>query len=153
MNVNKVMLGGNLTRDPEMRFLATGENSRAVANFGLAINHRYKSADGQAKEEVTFVDVECWGKTAELCGQYLTKGRGCFIEGRLKLDSWEDKDTKAKRSKLKVVADSVQFLGGKGVGDGSDDAEPAPAKRAEPRVNVNMTGAKPIAGNSELPPF
>ena len=104
--INRVLLGGNLTRDPVVRFLA---NEQAVANFGLAINRRYKGADGQQKEEVTFVDVEAWGRTAELVGQYLVKGRSCFIEGRLKLDAWDDKDGQ-KRSKLKVVADSVQFL-------------------------------------------
>ena len=102
---NRVMLAGNLTRDPQVRFFA---NERAVADFGLAINRKYKTNDGQMKEETTFVDVEAWGRTAELVGQYLTKGRGCFIEGRLKLDSWDDKESGQKRSKLKIVADSVE---------------------------------------------
>jgi single-strand DNA-binding protein len=106
-NINRVLLAGNLTRDPQCRFLA---NEQAVVNFGLAINRRWKGNDGQMKEETTFVDVEAWGRLAELVGQFLTKGKPCFVEGRLKLDAWEDKDG-AKRSKLKVVADSVQFLG------------------------------------------
>ena len=106
LNLNKVMLAGNLTRDPEVR--NTGKTS--VANFGLAINRKFKSGD-EKKEETTFVDVECWGTTAELVGQYLTKGRGVYLEGRLKLDQWEDKETKQKRSKMKIVADMVQFLG------------------------------------------
>lgn len=124
MNINRVLVAGNLTRDPKVRMLDGG---RAVAAFGLAVNERYTGKDGAKKETTTFLDVECWGKTAELVGQYLTKGRGCFIEGRLKQDTWEDKATKQKRSKLLVVADNVQFLGGKGNGDGSDDAE-APQK-------------------------
>ncbi len=113
--VNRVLLGGNLTRDPQVRFLA---NEQAVANFGLAINRRFKGSDGQMKDEVTFIDIEAWGRTAELVGQYLTKGRACFVEGRLKLDNWDDKDGQ-KRSKLKVVADSVQFLdsGNRGGGE------------------------------------
>jgi len=108
MNVNRTLLAGNLTRDVESR--AVGD--KTVANFGLAINHRYKGKDGEVKEEATFVDIEAWGRTGELCAQYLTKGSGCFIEGRLKLDQWTDKDGQ-KRSKLKVVADSVQFMGRK----------------------------------------
>lgn len=125
-NLNKVLIMGHLTRDPETRFL---ENEKCVANFGLAINHHYKGADGTKKEEVTFVDIEAWGRTAELCGQYLTKGKACFIEGRLKLDSWDDKDGN-KRQKLKVVADNVQFLGGKSAGDegGQRPAVAAPKK-------------------------
>lgn len=108
MNLNRVLLAGNLTRDPQIRFLA---NEKAVGEFGLAVNRRFKDANGEAKEEVTFVDIEVWGRTAELVGQYLTKGKGCFIEGRLKLDSWDDKETGQKRSKLRVVADQVQFTG------------------------------------------
>src|SRR5690242_4041623 len=132
LQLNRVLLAGNLTRDPQVRFFA---NERAVADFGLAINRRYKTADGQMKEEVTFVDVEAWGRTAELVGQYLTKGRACFVEGRLRLDSWEDKKDGQKRSKLKVVADNVQFLdsnrdrgqGGAPAAEGADDAAAEPA--------------------------
>ncbi len=152
LNLNRVLLAGNLTRDPTVRFLA---NEKAVAQFGLAINRRFKDANGQQKEETTFVDVETWGRTAELVGQYLTKGRGCFIEGRLKLDSWDDKETGQKRSKLMVVADNVQFTDAKGEGaprprGGADDVEndaadvrPAPARPAAPAA---------AAGDDE-PPF
>lgn len=152
--INRVLLGGNLTRDPQVRFLA---NEQAVANFGLAINRRFKGSDGQMKDEVTFVDIEAWGRIAELVGQYLTKGRACFVEGRLKLDSWDDKDGQ-KRQKIKVVADSVQFLdsgrregggaGGAGEGDGAPAGEPAaagaPGKPSRP--------APAPAGDDE-PPF
>lgn len=124
LNYNRVMLAGNLTRDPEIKYLT---NENAVTNFGLAINRRYKSG-GETKEEVTFVDVEAWGKTAENCSQYLTKGRPVFIEGRIKLETWEDKTSGQKRSKLKVVADSVQFLGGKN--DKESDEAPEPARAA-----------------------
>lgn len=123
--INKTMLGGRLTRDPEVR--KTGGN-KSVCNFGLAINHRFKGADGQTKDDTVFVDCECWGRTAELVGQYLKKGSAAFCEGRLKLDVWDDKEGN-KRSKLKVVVDSVQFLGGK-----QDDAprqQPAPANEPE----------------------
>jgi single-strand DNA-binding protein len=146
--INRVLLGGNLTRDPQVRFLA---NEQAVANFGLAINRRFKGSDGQMKEEVTFVDVEAWGRTAELVGQYLTKGRACFVEGRLKLDSWDDKDGQ-KRQKLKVVADSVQFLdsgnraGGSGApADGDSAGEPAPSPKP--------SRPAPAPAGDDEPPF
>ena len=137
LNYNRVMLAGNLTRDPQVKFF---NNEKAVCNFGLAINRRFKGADGQLKEETTFVDVEAWGRTAELVGQYLTKGSPAFIEGRLKLDSWEDKKDGSKRSKLTVVADTVQFLASRGQGGAGGDAgagdepptgatAPAPAAR------------------------
>jgi len=107
LNLNTVMLAGHLTRDPQLRSLA---NERTVVSFSLAINRRFKGADGEVKEDSTFVDCEAWGRTAELVGQYLAKGSACYLEGRLKLDSWEDKDG-GKRSRLKVVTDHVQFLG------------------------------------------
>ena len=150
---NRVMLAGNLTRDPQVRFFA---NERAVADFGLAINRKYKTNDGQLKEETTFVDVEAWGRTAELVGQYLTKGRGCFIEGRLKLDSWDDKESGQKRSKLKIVADSVQFVdsqrggqggsGPTGTMDGDEGAPPAP-RAARP------SSPAPAPAGDDEPPF
>jgi single-strand DNA-binding protein len=146
------MLAGNLTRDPQVRFFA---NERAVADFGLAINRRYKTNDGQMKEETTFVDVEAWGRTAELVGQYLTKGRSCYVEGRLKLDSWEDKEGQ-KRQKLKVVADSVQFLpDGRNQG-GGDRGAPAEAGQDEGGAPGPATAAParpaPAPADDE-PPF
>ncbi len=106
-NLNTVVLAGHLTRDPEMRPLA---GDKVVANFGLAINRRFKSPDGEIKEESTFIDCEAWGRTAELIGQYLAKGSAAYVEGRLKLDNWQDKEGQ-KRSRLKVVVENVQFLG------------------------------------------
>lgn len=108
---NKVILMGNLVRDPELRVTPRGS---AICQGGVAVNRTYKDDAGNQKSEVTFVDFEAWGKTAELIAKYLTKGRGCLLEGRLKLDSWEDKQTQQKRSKLKVVVEQVQFIGGRG---------------------------------------
>ena len=105
---NKVLLLGNLTRDPEVRYTPKGT---AIANIGLAVNRTYTTEGGEQKEEVTFIDIEVWGRQAETVGQYLAKGRPVFVEGRLKLDSWEDKESGQKRNKLKVVAERVQFLG------------------------------------------
>jgi len=105
--LNSVHVAGNLTRDPQVRFFA---DDKCVADFGLAINRRYTAKDGEKKEETTFIDVECWGRQAELVGQYLTKGRNAMIEGALKLDQWEDKDGN-KRSKIKVSAQRVHFIG------------------------------------------
>lgn len=158
-NINRVLLAGNLTRDPQVRFLA---NERAVADFGLAMNRRYRGADGEMKEDTTFVDIEAWGRTAELVGQYLTKGRSCFVEGRLRLDQWEDKSTGQKRNKLKVVADNVQFLdsrgdgGGGGGGGGYSRQAPQPSA-AEPDYGPPDGGPPPAGGPPPLgddePPF
>jgi single-strand DNA-binding protein len=117
---NLVVLMGNLTRDPEVRFTPGGA---AVASFGLAVNNRYKK-DGAVVDEVSFFDVEAWQKTAELCGEYLAKGRPVLIQGRLKQDRWED-DHGNKRSKIKVVATAVQFLGTKDKEDAPAGAAPA----------------------------
>ena len=119
---NNVILVGNLTRDPEIRFTTSGV---AVASFGLAVNNRYKK-DGNVVDEVSFFDIEAWQKTAELCGEYLKKGRSVLIQGRLKQDRWED-DHGAKRSKVKIVAVAVQFLGAKE----KDEAADAPAAGEE----------------------
>ena len=105
-SLNKVFLMGNLTRDPELRFTSNGS---AVAGFGMAINRRYKQGD-EWKEEVCFIDITVWGKQAENCAEYLSKGRPVFVEGYLKLNSWET-DAGEKRNKLEVVALTVQFLG------------------------------------------
>jgi single-strand DNA-binding protein len=117
-NFNKCYLMGNLTRDIELRHTS---GNQAVANLGLAINRRWKSADGQDREEVTYVDCEAWGRTAETLAKYLQKGRPVFIEGRLKLDTWEDKEGK-KQSKIRVVVEGFQFIdsrpGGAGGGGG-----------------------------------
>ena len=106
-NFNKVILAGNLTRDPELKYTPKGT---AVAKIGLAINRTWKSETGETKEEVTFVDVDAFGRTAEVIAQYLKKGRPILIEGRLRYDTWDDKQTNQKRSKLGVVAENFQFL-------------------------------------------
>lgn len=113
-NLNKVMLMGNLTRDVELK---TTPNNQTVGNIGLAVNRRWKSADGEQREETTFIDCEAWGKTAEILSKYLSKGRPVYIEGRLKLDQWEEKDG-TKRSKLRVVVEAFEFIDSKpGGGD------------------------------------
>jgi single-strand DNA-binding protein len=111
---NKVLLMGNLTRDVELKYT---QNNRAVANIGMAVNRRYRLESGEQREEVTFVDCEAWGRTAETMSKYLAKGRPVFIEGRLKLDQWEDQQGN-KRSKLRVVVDNFQFIDSKPGGDG-----------------------------------
>ncbi|GMV24116.1 MAG: hypothetical protein AMXMBFR58_01470 [Phycisphaerae bacterium] len=116
-NFNKVILLGNLTRDPELRHTS---GNQAVANIGLAVNRRWRSPDGEQREETTFVDCEAWGKTAEVMCQYLAKGRPVFIEGRLKLDQWEKEGQKF--SKLRVVVENFQFVdSGQGRGGGDSD--------------------------------
>lgn len=118
---NKVILMGNLTRDPEVRYTAS---NMAIAKIGLAVNRKYRTADGQMKEDVLFVDCDAFGKTAEAIGKFLTKGRPIFIEGQLRLDQWQDKTSGENRSKLKVVIDTFQFIdskpGGGGGGRGGD---------------------------------
>ncbi|HKI49783.1 MAG TPA: single-stranded DNA-binding protein [Desulfobacteria bacterium] len=123
---NKVLLMGNLTRDPELRFTSNGS---ALAKFGLAVNRKYKAGD-EWKEEVCFVDITVWGKQAENCAEYLSKGRPVFIDGRLQFSTWETDDGQ-KRNKLEVVANTVQFLGQSGGGGKpgmQPDMEDAPVK-------------------------
>lgn len=124
-NFNKVILAGNMTRDPELRYTPKGT---AIAKFGLAINRNWTAEDGQKREEVTFVDVDAFGKQAEVIGQYLKKGRPVLVEGRLKLDQWDDKQTGQKRSRLGVVLESFSFLdSGNREGGGAPSASSAPA--------------------------
>jgi single-strand DNA-binding protein len=113
---NKVILVGNLTRDPQVKRTPAGQ---AVTELGLAVNRTWwDKQSNQKKEETTFVDVTLWGRDAEVAGEYLSKGRPVLIEGRLQLDSWEDKQTGQKRSKLRVVCERMQMLGGRGEGGG-----------------------------------
>ncbi|BCX48339.1 single str and edDNA-binding protein [Haloferula helveola] len=133
-NLNKVLLIGNLTRDPELRYTPKGT---AVADLGLAVNRRVSDGNGNWSDETTFVDVTVWGSTAENSQKFLTKGRGVFIEGRLQLDTWEDKQSGQKRSKLKVVGENVQFLpdgkGGGSGGSGGGSRSSAPASSSPPQ--------------------
>lgn len=109
---NKVILVGNLTRDPEVRYIPSGT---AVCELGLAVNRTwFDKQSNSRKEDTTFVDVTLWGRTAEIAGEYLSKGRSVLIEGRLQLDTWDDKETGKKRSKLKVVGEQMTMLGGRG---------------------------------------
>lgn len=115
---NKVMLMGNLTRDPEVRYTPKGS---AVADLSLAVNRVFSGDNGEKREEVTYVDVVLWARLAELAGQFLKRGNPVFIEGRLQMDQWEDKQTGQKRSRLRVVGEVMQFLGGKREGESASD--------------------------------
>ena len=123
-SLNKVMLIGNLTRDPELRVTPKGT---AICQFGLAVNRQFKDESGATRDETTFVDIEAWGKQGETVAKYCVKGRPLFVEGRLKLDTWDDKTTGQKRSKMKIVLENFQFLGGR---DGPGEGGPAGAPRA-----------------------
>ena len=142
-NFNKVILAGNLTRDPELRYTPNG---KAIAKFAMAINRNWTTETGEKKEEVTFVDIDAFGRQAEVISQYLKKGRPVLIEGRLKLDQWDDKQTGQKRSRLGVVLESFSFLdsGNRADGGGSPDApraaRPAPAPVAAPAGGGDDSG-------------
>lgn len=129
-SLNKVFLIGNLTRDPELRVTPKGT---AICQFGIAVNRQFKDDSGATRDETTFVDIEAWGKQGELVSKYLGKGSQCMVEGRLKLDQWEDKASGQKRSRLKVVLDNVQFLGApKGT---QSETQPKPATEARTYMN------------------
>jgi single-strand DNA-binding protein len=139
---NKVILVGNLTRDPELRYTPKGT---AIAKIGLAVNRVWTNEAGEKKEDVTFVDVDVFGRTAENVGQYMRKGRPILIEGRLKLDQWDDKQTGQKKSKLGVVAEIVQFLGSP-TGGGESGGAPA-ARPARPAAAPAAPPAEPVEGD------
>ena len=143
-NFNKVILAGNLTRDPELRYTPKGT---AIARIGMAINRTWKTETGETKEEVTFVDVDAFGRQAEVIAQYMRKGRPLLVEGRLKLDQWEDKNTHQKQSKLKVTLESFSFIdgprGGDGGGAGSEPARPRPAAAPATVPATPGPGAEP----------
>ncbi len=165
-SLNKVMLIGNLTRDPEVRYTPKGS---AVCDIGLAVNRSYVTDNGEKVEEVTFVDITLWNKTAELAGKYLHKGRPVYIEGRLQMDTWEDRQTGQKRQRLKVIGDQMQFLGssqggGERSGGGSGEegsggysrppqrpaAQQRPAERPAPAQQQNDDfGEGPITDGME----
>jgi len=125
---NKVILVGNLTRDPEVKYTTGGT---AVAEIGLAVNRTwFDQKSNERREETTFVDVTLWGRQAEVAGEYLAKGRSILIEGRLQLDTWDDRETGKKRSKLRVVGEQMQMLGGRGDGGGEGGGAPRGAGRS-----------------------
>lgn len=132
MNLNKVLLIGRLTRDPDLR---TTANGTAICDLGLAVNRRWRDQSGRDQEETCFVDVAVWGRSAENCAQYLQKGAPVLVEGRLRLEQWEDRNGGGKRSKLGVVADVVQFLGGRHDPEDSGAAEQAGNSRQSGRNN------------------
>jgi single-strand DNA-binding protein len=150
-NLNKVLLMGNLTRDPEIKYTPKGT---AIANFGIAVNRVYSSGEGgEKKEEVTFIDIEAWGRTAEVIGEYFKKGKPIFIEGRLKLDQWDDKQTGKKMSKLRVVADSFEFLGTReGGGAGGGGGEYSEGRPSEGRPQSRPAASRPAAPPQKRPP-
>ncbi len=125
-NFNKVILVGNLTRDPELRYLPS---NMAVCEFGLAVNHRWRDREGNQKEEVCFVDVSAFGRSGETINQYMSKGRSILVEGRLKYDQWTAQDG-TKRSKLHVIAENFTFLGGGDRGPRGESPEGAPRARS-----------------------
>jgi len=131
-SLNKVLLIGNLTRDPDVRVM---NNGRPVCNFGLALNRSYKDAEGNRKEETTFVDVECFGPRAEAVGRFFTKGRAIFVEGRLKLDQWESKEGE-KRSALRVVLDNFEFVDSKQDATQSQGLKPNEEPKNSPAVET-----------------
>ena len=149
---NKVILVGNLTRDPELRYTPKG---LAIGKIGLAVNRSWRNEAGEQKEEVTFVDVDSFGKQAELIGQYMRKGSPILIEGRLRLDQWDDKQTGQKRSKLGVVVENFQFLGGGQRADGSGPgagpgAAPSVPRPSRPAASTSPTA--PAEPDSDMPP-
>lgn len=142
---NRVILAGNLTRDPELRYTPKGT---AVARIGLAVNRSWKSETGETREEVTFVDVEAYGRQAEVISQYLKKGRPLLVEGRLKLDQWEDKTTHQKQSKLKVVLESFTFLDSGRGAEGSGGSEPRIQRMTTPVAAPSPSSPAPESEGS-----
>jgi len=145
---NKVILAGNLTRDPELRYTPKGT---AVAKLTLAVNRTYTTESGEKKEEVSFVDIDAWGRQAEVIAQYMKKGRPLLVEGRLKQDTWEDKNTKQKQSKLKVVLEGFSFIdSNRGDAAGAAPAAARPAASA-PAVATEPAEAEPAPPEDDVP--
>jgi single-strand DNA-binding protein len=150
---NKVILLGNLTRDPEVRYTPKGT---AVTELGMAVNRVYTADNGEKREETTFVDVTLWGRTAEIAGEYLKKGRPVLIEGRLQLDTWDDKQSGQKRSKLKVVGEGLQLIGGRpggggGGGGGDEEGSGAPRSSSSSRSAPPPKSAPSEPDDDEIP--
>jgi single-strand DNA-binding protein len=141
---NKVILLGNLTRDPEIRYTPKGS---AVCDLGLAVNRSYTLDSGEKREEVTFVDVVLWARLAEIAGEYLKKGRPVFIEGRLQLDTWDDKQSGQKRSKLRVIGETMQLLGSRPTGGAAEAGD----EDRQPRSGGKATAPPPKAAAPAAP--
>lgn len=147
--LNKVFLIGNLTRDPELRVTPKGT---AICQFGLAVNRQFKDESGQTRDETAFIDIEAWGKQGELVSKYLTKGSPAMVEGRLKLDQWEDKQSGQKRSKLKVVLENVQFLSSRGGAGGPAGGPPEEGIDQTPPAERHVPPARGAGGRNPPPP-
>lgn len=148
---NKVILLGNLTRDPEVRYTPKGS---AVCDLGIAVNRQYTLDNGEKREEVTYVDVVLWARLAEIAGEYLKKGRPVFIEGRLQLDTWDDKQSGQKRSKMRVIGETMQLLGSRpsgGGGGGSEGAEEERGSRAAKPAAPPKAAAPAEPDDDEIP--
>lgn len=150
-SLNKVFLIGNLTQDPDLRRIPAGT---AVSTLRLAVNEAYLSKAGERVERTVYVDVDVWDRQAENCQQHLSKGSPVFIEGRLQMDQWEDRETHVKRSRLKVRADRVQFLGSRRGGPGAGGS-PAPAQQSAPPPPQAPAYEEPLSkpGDEEDVPF
>lgn len=166
-NLNKVQLMGNITRDPEVRYTPKGT---AVTDISLAINRNFSGDDGERREETTFVEITFWGRQAEIIGEWMKKGRPIYVEGRLQLDSWEDKTSGQQRSRLKVIGEKFEFLGGRddtggsSSGGSSRSSNPAPqssnqrdddpSERREEEAPREQYSAPPqqSGGQSQRPP-
>ena len=145
---NKVILMGNLTRDPEMRSTPSGQS---VCKFSLAVSRTYKSKEGEKREETSFIDIEAWGRQAEVIAQYCTKGKPLMIEGRLKLDQWEDKTSGQKRSKLGVVLETFTFVGARGDdSSGGGDSRQNYESTSPPARESAPTPAPAAAGPEDI---
>jgi single-strand DNA-binding protein len=153
-NLNKVMIIGNVTRDPEIKYTPKGS---AVTDLGIAVNRVYTPEGGEKREETTYVDVTLWGRQAEIAGEYCKKGRSIYIEGRLQLDTWEDKTSGQKRSKLRVVGENFQLLGPRPGGGGSssggdEEYSDRPARREQPQSQGGGGGGFSRGGNTAAQP-
>jgi len=142
---NQVTLLGNLTRDPELRYTPQGV---AVCDMALAVNRKFTRKSGEKVDEVAFVDITCWNRLAEIAAEFLKKGRPVLISGHLTQDRWEDEATGQKRSKLRVVAETLQFLGG----GSKDDAQPSGESAAEPLVVLEDPAPVPAKGTNGTKP-
>ena len=144
-NYNKVILMGRLTRDPEVRYASNGN---AIAKLSVAVNRVWRNKEGQQQEETTFVDVDAFGRQAETISQYLSKGRPIFLEGRLKLDQWDDKQTGQKRSRLGVVLDRFEFIDSRGESGGSGGGG---GNFAQPDASTDSGGGSPPPEDDDVP--
>jgi single-strand DNA-binding protein len=155
---NRVLLMGNLTRDPQLKYLPS---QTPVVDFGVACNRKYKTQSGEQKEEVTFVDCSAFGRTAEVINQYFTKGKPIFIEGRLRYEQWEDKQGGGKRSRLSVHVDNFQFVGGRegsgpdgggGAGGGGDYGDEAGGGSRPPARSPSRPAQRPAPPSQQSAP-